>query len=193
MRKMAALKSTKELKETIRHEIRHSNGPYYKRKSGSSASKSWLVQSSVIQLAKQFARDSVQIWFFNSSARNLAPKLRRQLRAYRSVWAQKFDCLNRTDAPGRGQTSTCEVSGSSISPLHVAGPVRQFFSLEFRLQLLLRYYHSVLHTADRCLASNRSRDSLLSIYFFACKALRQDRLWQEANLIYGSSERTRTA
>jgi hypothetical protein len=29
--------------------------------------------------------------------------------------------------------------------------------------------------------------------FFACEALRQDRLWQEANLIYGSSERTRTA
>ena len=28
---------------------------------------------------------------------------------------------------------------------------------------------------------------------FACKTLRQDRLWQEANLIYGSSERTRTA
>lgn|SRR5208283_1152745 len=152
-----------------------------------------LVQSSVIQLAKRFARGSVQIWFFNSSRRKLAPKLRRQLRAHCSVWAQKFDCLNQTDAPGRDHTSTCEVSGSSISPLHVAGPVRQFFSLEFRLQLLLPYYHSVLHTADRCLASNRSRDSLLSIYFLACKALRQDRLWQEANLIYGSSERTRTA
>ena len=60
---MAALKSTKELKETIGHEIRRSNGPYYKRKPGSSALKSWLVQSSVIQLAKQFARDSVFQFF----------------------------------------------------------------------------------------------------------------------------------
>ena len=189
---MAALKSTKEPKETIRHEIRHSNGPYYKRKPGSSAPKSWLVQSRVIQLAKQFARDSVQIWFFNSSARTLAPKLRRQLRAYRSVWLKniRLPQSNRCIRPG-SNLGTCEVSGSSISPLHVAGPVPQVFSLEFRLQL--RYCHSVLHTADRCLASNRSRDSLLSIYFFACKALRQDRLWQEANLIYGSSERTRTA